>query len=188
MFEVIWAIRSCHDKRIAHLDIKPVRFYVTEENILLDHENRCKLADFGFSAHIGHLYRSNGVPHHRGTHDYWSPEQCAKHLGLGLKYGEYDEQSDIWALGILAVELFIGYPPFGSTTEEPNNVIMNRIHTYHWTKHVLLSITQIFEMKREKHLLSSTPEFRSFVEACLRKHSFKRPKADELLMVSGRII
>ncbi|XP_026193288.1 aurora kinase A [Cyclospora cayetanensis] len=68
-FQIAWAIRTCHDKRIAHLDIKP-------ENVLVNERGYLKLADFGLSAHIGGAHRKRGVSINRGTCDYFSPEQC----------------------------------------------------------------------------------------------------------------
>jgi aurora kinase A len=38
------ALRYCHGKKVIHRDIKP-------ENLLLDHNGKIKIADFGWSVH-----------------------------------------------------------------------------------------------------------------------------------------
>ncbi|GFE55015.1 serine threonine kinase [Babesia ovis] len=164
-FEVTWAIRTCHDKHIAHLDLKP-------ENILLDHNYQCKLADFGLSAHVG--ARDTKVSHMRGTYDYWSPEQCACKYNNEGQFGEYNHKSDIWAIGVLAFELFFGRPPFGSTTEESVDVVLDRIQTHAWYRH--------WETKYGKEKLNeASKEFRQFLDMCFEKDARKRADADTLL-------
>eukprot|EP00371_Babesia_bovis_P001610 XP_001610257.1 Ser/Thr protein kinase [Babesia bovis T2Bo] len=101
-FEVTWAIRTCHDKHIAHLDLKP-------ENILLDHNYSCKLADFGLSAHVGAT--DSKVSHMRGTYDYWSPEQSACKYNNEGQFGEVTfGQSGSWYLSYFLVSRHLGQP------------------------------------------------------------------------------
>lgn len=171
LFEITWAIRSCHDKRIAHLDLKP-------ENILVNHRDKCKLADFGLSAHIGSKHGPVSVS--RGTHDYWSPEQCARGSRVGpvanTHFGNYDFKTDIWTLGILAFELRFGFPPFGSTNEhgggvEAQNILMTKIQKDHWRE----------RLRSDLPTAKLSEEFESFLDTCLNKNPDKRPTADELL-------
>ncbi|GBE60851.1 hypothetical protein BOVATA_023440 [Babesia ovata] len=165
LFEVTWAIRTCHDKHIAHLDIKP-------ENILLDHNLSCKLADFGLSAHVGS--GGGAVSHIRGTYDYWSPEQCACKYNIKGKFGEYNHKSDIWALGVLAFELFFGGPPFGSTTEEPVNQVLERIQTNAWYRILV-------EKYGRSRLNEASREFIKFCDMCFEKDARKRADAATVL-------
>lgn len=167
LFEIIWAIRTCHDKRIAHLDLKP-------ENVLVNHEEKCKLADFGLSAHIGSKHKKKGISHYRGTHDYWSPEQCARHQNKKQNFGEFDQKTDIWTLGILAFELKFGRPPFGSTNEEKETIIMNRIQDYEWH--------QLFcENSKKDEIDALSVEFKDFLNKCLDKNPQNRPTAEALI-------
>lgn len=158
LFEVTWAIRTCHDKHIAHLDIKP-------ENILLDHNFRCKLADFGLSAHIGG--NVGKLSHMRGTYDYWSPEQCACKYNNAGKFGDFNHKSDVWTLGVLAFELFFGVPPFGSTTAEEVDTVLDRIQNHTW--HQLWS-----EKNGELYMSETSAEFRAFCDMCFEKDARRR--------------
>lgn len=77
-----------HANQIIHRDIKP-------ENIVL-HENIIKLCDFGWSVHRDQKLRSTFC----GTPLYVCPEI--------LKGRDYDEQIDIWSLGVMMYEMLIG--------------------------------------------------------------------------------
>lgn len=100
--EVIEGIRYLHsfDPPIIHRDIKP-------ENILLDENNRIKVADFGWS-------NFGNTEEHRttycGTPDYLSPEMV-KREGHGTSV-------DVWSIGVLLFELLAGYAPFSGHSQE----------------------------------------------------------------------
>ena len=103
MREIISAVKYLHsfDPPIIHRDIKP-------ENILLDENNRCKLADFGWS---NYAIRDKERQTFCGTPEYLSPEMVNKK--------GHDTSVDIWALGVLLFELLTGKPPFiGRNTRE----------------------------------------------------------------------
>ncbi|KAH6779797.1 ataurora3 [Perilla frutescens var. hirtella] len=86
------ALAYCHEKHVIHRDIKP-------ENLLLDHEGRVKIADFGWSV------QSRSKRHTMcGTLDYLAPEMVEKKA--------HDYAVDNWTMGVLCYEFLYGVPPF----------------------------------------------------------------------------
>eukprot|EP00922_Rhytidocystis_sp_ex-Travisia-forbesii_P028601 GHVS01041965.1.p1 GENE.GHVS01041965.1~~GHVS01041965.1.p1 ORF type:complete len:588 (-),score=111.55 GHVS01041965.1:246-2009(-) len=156
MFDVLYAIRYCHSRKIAHLDIKP-------ENILI-RDGRLCLGDFGMSERIQSY--SHGVPKARGTHDYWPPEQATE----DDRFGKFNYKGDIWSCGVLAYEILLKRPPFGSTLSDftkeqiPANIVGDD-----WD----LRLTP-----EERARMS--PLVIDFLSTCLQKMAANRPTAEEL--------
>ncbi len=94
------ALSFAHENGVLHLDLKP-------GNVLLAHDGRVKLADFGIAALTGPGGRASGWG---GTIGYMPPEQ--------IRGDDLDERSDIWALAALAYELLTGANPFDADTLE----------------------------------------------------------------------
>ncbi|XP_060964283.1 serine/threonine-protein kinase Aurora-3 isoform X1 [Cannabis sativa] len=91
------ALAYCHQKHVIHRDIKP-------ENLLLDHQGRLKIADFGWSV------QSSSKRHTMcGTLDYLAPEM--------VENKAHDYAVDNWTLGILCYEFLYGAPPFEAATQ-----------------------------------------------------------------------
>ncbi|XP_065620807.1 serine/threonine-protein kinase Aurora-3 [Quercus suber] len=91
------ALAYCHEKHVIHRDIKP-------ENLLLDHEGRLKIADFGWSVQS----RSKRLTM-CGTLDYLAPEM--------VENKAHDYAVDNWTLGILCYEFLYGVPPFEAESQ-----------------------------------------------------------------------
>ncbi|XP_057949481.1 serine/threonine-protein kinase Aurora-3 [Malania oleifera] len=91
------ALAYCHEKHVIHRDIKP-------ENLLLDHEGRLKIADFGWSVQSSDKRRTMC-----GTLDYLAPELVENRA--------YDHAVDNWTLGILLYEFLHGVPPFEAESQ-----------------------------------------------------------------------
>lgn len=72
------------------------------QNVLIGSNGRIKLCDFGFARAMS----SNTIvlTSIKGTPLYMSPEL--------VKEQPYDATSDLWSLGVILYELYVGQPPF----------------------------------------------------------------------------
>lgn len=108
MIQVCSGLTHAHARQIVHRDIKPENLMLVKG---LDNDGReielVKVCDFGIAHRVA--VRS-GTPEPAGTPDYMSPEQFA---------GEApDEQSDVYACGVVLYELLTGEVPISGTVEE----------------------------------------------------------------------
>ncbi|MBO5245631.1 MAG: Stk1 family PASTA domain-containing Ser/Thr kinase [Eubacterium sp.] len=97
--QVARGIEAAHHNNIVHRDIKP-------QNIMISHEGKVKVTDFG----IARAATSNTIHSDvMGSVHYTSPEQA--------RNGFVDGKSDIYSLGIVMYEMVTGRVPFdGDTT------------------------------------------------------------------------
>ncbi|PRQ04485.1 Serine/threonine-protein kinase Pkn1 [Enhygromyxa salina] len=98
MRQMCKGLSVAHKAGIVHRDIKP------ENIIIVEDEGRevVKIVDFGISAMLA-AGQENGTTI-AGTPHYMAPEQIS-----GTKF---DGRLDIYAMGCMAYELLVGYPPF----------------------------------------------------------------------------
>ena len=90
------ALDAAHANGIVHRDVKPA-------NLLLDSDDRVKVADFGVAsaAHLGSFTEAGTVV---GTAGYLAPEQARGERATAA--------SDLYALAVVAFELLTGRRPF----------------------------------------------------------------------------
>ncbi len=91
---------------------------ITPENIVLASTDRATLAHFGL-AHMGDDSAPTQADTAVGTPGYMAPEQ--------INGDPADEQTDIFALGVVAYEMLTGQHPFGAADGLSGSSVMHRI-------------------------------------------------------------
>ena len=93
--QVLKAARFAHRRGVVHRDLKP-------HNVIVDDEDRAKVADFGIArAGASDMTETGSI---MGTAQYLSPEQAQGQAVTG--------QSDLYSIGVILYELLTGQVPF----------------------------------------------------------------------------
>ncbi|XP_067889951.1 mitogen-activated protein kinase kinase kinase kinase 4 isoform X1 [Heterodontus francisci] len=149
--EILRGLSHLHVHHVIHRDIKG-------QNVLLTENAEVKLVDFGVSAQldrtVGRRNTFIGTP-------YWmAPEVIACDENPDATY---DYRSDLWSLGITAIEMAEGAPPLCDM--HPMRALFliprnppPRLKSKKWSK-----------------------KFFSFIESCLVKNYMQRPSTEHLL-------
>lgn len=97
LIQVCAGLHAAHEAGVVHRDVKPDNLFVTEKGVI-------KVMDFGIAKQQAKpgLTRAGYMA---GTPHYMAPEQI-------FSFGSVDRRADIYALGILAYEMFCGQLPF----------------------------------------------------------------------------
>ncbi|MEE6496865.1 hypothetical protein FKM82_002509 [Ascaphus truei] len=149
--EVLRGLAHLHSHHVIHRDIKG-------QNVLLTENAEVKLVDFGVSAQldrtIGRRNTFIGTP-------YWmAPEVIACDENSD---STYDYRSDLWSLGITAIEMAEGSPPLCDM--HPMRALF------------LIPRNPPPKLKSRKW----SKKFLNFVESCLVKNHTHRPPTETLL-------
>ncbi|XP_043112490.1 mitogen-activated protein kinase kinase kinase kinase 4 isoform X8 [Puntigrus tetrazona] len=149
--EVLRGLLHLHSHHVIHRDIKG-------QNVLLTENAEIKLVDFGVSAQldrtIGRRNTFIGTP-------YWmAPEVIACDENPD---STYDYRSDVWSLGITALEMAEGAPPLCDM--HPMRALF------------LIPRNPPPKLKSKKW----SKKFQTFVDSCLVKNYLHRPSTETLL-------
>uniref|UniRef100_A0A3P8V5X3 non-specific serine/threonine protein kinase n=1 Tax=Cynoglossus semilaevis TaxID=244447 RepID=A0A3P8V5X3_CYNSE len=144
---VLKALSVLHTQGVIHRDIK-------SDSILLTHDGRIKLSDFGFCAQVSkEVQRRKSLV---GTPYWMAPELISR-----LPYGP---EVDIWSLGIMVIEMVDGEPPYFN---EPPLKAMKMIRDNLPPK--------------LKNLHKVSPVLKGFLDRMLVREPAQRATASELL-------
>ena len=97
------ALAAAHERGVVHRDLKPENVFLVARR---GHAHFVKLVDFGIAKLRGGGAGRTQAGVLVGTPEYMSPEQCDD--------GAIDARTDVYALGVMAFELFTGRLPFTS--------------------------------------------------------------------------
>ncbi|XP_048731894.1 mitogen-activated protein kinase kinase kinase kinase 3-like isoform X11 [Ostrea edulis] len=150
--ETLKGLMYLHNRGKMHRDIKGA-------NILLTDEGDIKLADFGVSAQITQTMckRKSFI----GTPYWMAPEVAAVE-----RKGGYNQQCDIWAVGITAIEFAELQPP---------------MFDLHPMRALFLMSKSGFKPPQLKDKNKWSQTFQHFIKVALTKNPKKRPTAEKLL-------
>lgn len=95
------ALSVAHAAGLIHRDVKP-------ENVLISADGSVKVTDFGLAREVSTLTRTD-LSHVLGSVPYLAPEQFQRRAA--------DERSDVYAAGLVLVDLLTGRPAMAGRTE-----------------------------------------------------------------------
>ncbi|NWX69201.1 STK36 kinase, partial [Alca torda] len=151
--QLVSALYYLHSHRILHRDMKP-------QNILLGKDGVVKLCDFGFARAMSiHTMVLTSI---KGTPLYMSPELVEER--------PYDHTADLWSVGCILYELFVGTPPFYTSS--------------------IFQLVSLIVKAPVKWPKAISPVFKSFLQGLLMKDPCQRLSWPELLshpFIAGRV-
>jgi len=142
--DLVQALHYLHSNRVIHRDMKP-------QNILICPNGVVKLCDFGFARVMSQ--QTVVLTSIKGTPLYMAPEV--------VKEKPYDHTADLWSMGVILYELYVGQPPFYTNS--------------------IYSLINLIVKDTVKYPDSMSSDFRNFLQGLLTKEPKKRLDWPDLL-------
>lgn len=135
--QLVQSLNYLHSNRIIHRDMKP-------QNILISANGIIKLCDFGFARAMS----SNTIvlTSIKGTPLYMAPEL--------VQELPYNHTADLWSLGVILYELFVGTPPFYTNS--------------------IYALINLIVKDPVKYPDNMSPDFKDFLKGLLNKNPEQR--------------
>ncbi|KAA0719209.1 Traf2 and NCK-interacting protein kinase [Triplophysa tibetana] len=149
--EILRGLAHLHNNKVIHRDIKG-------QNVLLTENAEVKLVDFGVSAQLDRTVSRRNT--FIGTPYWMAPEVIACDEN---PEATYDYKSDLWSLGITAIEMAEGAPPLCDM--HPMRALF------------LIPRNPAPKLKSKKW----SKKFQSFIESCMVKNHNQRPNTEQML-------
>lgn len=155
--QILEGLSYLHYRGILHRDLK-------SDNLLLDIDGTVKISDFGISKRSRDIYANNAEMSMQGTIFWMAPEVI--HNVIKNQRQGYSAKVDIWSLGCVILEMFVGQRPW--STEEAIGAMYK-----------LGSDRQAPPIPESAQVSDAG---RSFLDDCFTVEPEKRPTARQLLL------
>ncbi|KAH8369733.1 hypothetical protein KR093_000740 [Drosophila rubida] len=162
LLDLLRGLKSLHDRNLIHLDIKL-------DNVLIDDDDICKLADFGLVIDVD---KANNHQATEGDSRYMAPE---------ILQGQFSKAADIFSLGIAMLELacYMDLPSNGPLWHELRQGKLPE----EFIKTISVELQQVIKM-----MMSPDPQLRPTADQLLAHPKLQRMRKEEKSMVTLKLL
>jgi serine/threonine protein phosphatase PrpC len=181
--QIARGLQALHRQEMLHQDLRP-------NNVMIDRNGTVKLIDFG-SVHVAGIAELAPTPEHwelLGTVQYTAPEYFLGETG--------NNQSDIFALGVIAYQMLSGHTPYGTQVAKASTRAAQRRLVYRpvldekraipvWIDGALRKAVQVNPSKRYEELSEFIYDLRHPNERFLHQNRAPLLERNPLLFWKG---
>lgn len=175
--QILSGLEFAHSRNRTHSDLKP-------SNILVDHEGNVKIGDWGLSR-IGPSSGANSSFADAFTPAYAAPEEITP-----KEFGNIDNRTDIYQVGVILYELATGHTPFpgSSYLELTSNIIREEAPGFpaeNGRNAAIESIVMKALSKHKEDRYQTAAEFREKLNGLLESSAPRKQKSSDSNKVSS---